>query len=62
MKITDPNAFERSYRLEGTAGQHLPQVIREIVAWMEVGIKMTGKSETPDRRRNRAHNSHTGIA
>jgi hypothetical protein len=26
MKITGPNAFERSYTLEGTAGQHEPQV------------------------------------
>ena len=34
MKITGPNAFERSYTLEGTAGQHDPQVIRGIVARM----------------------------
>ncbi len=34
MKITGPNAFERSYMLEGTAGQHDPQVIRGIVARM----------------------------
>jgi hypothetical protein len=32
MKITGPNAFERSCTLEGTAGQHEPQVIRGIVA------------------------------
>jgi len=32
LKITGPNAFERSYTLEGTAGQHDPQVIRGIVA------------------------------
>jgi hypothetical protein len=34
MKITGPNAFERSYTLEGTAGQHEPQVIGGIVARM----------------------------
>jgi hypothetical protein len=34
MKVTGPNAFERSYTLEGTAGQHEPQVVREIVARM----------------------------
>jgi hypothetical protein len=34
MKITGPNTFERSYILEGTAGQHEPQVIRGIVARM----------------------------
>jgi hypothetical protein len=34
MKITGPNAFERSYTLEGTAGQHEPHVIRGIVARM----------------------------
>jgi hypothetical protein len=34
MKITGPNAFERSYTLEGTAGQHEPQVIRRFVARM----------------------------
>ena len=34
MNITGPNAFERSYTLEGSAGQHEPQVIRGIVARM----------------------------
>lgn len=34
MKITGPNTFERSYTLEGTAGQHAHQVIRGIVARM----------------------------
>ena len=49
MKITGPNAFERSYTLEGTAGQHDPQVIRGIVARMVSGTDMRRKSETPDR-------------
>jgi hypothetical protein len=31
MKITGPNAFERSYTLEGTAGQHEPHTIGDIV-------------------------------
>ena len=31
MKITGPNAFERSYTLEGTAGQHDPQTVGNIV-------------------------------
>ena len=31
LKITGPNAFERSYTLEGTAGEHRPEVIRVIV-------------------------------
>ena len=34
MKITGPNAFERSYTLEGAVGQHQPQVIGGIVARM----------------------------
>jgi hypothetical protein len=34
MKITGPNAFERSYTLEGTAGQHEPRVIASLVARM----------------------------
>ena len=37
LKITGPNAFERSYTLEGSAGQHEPQVIRGIVARMVSG-------------------------
>ena len=31
MKITGPNGFERSCTLEGSAGQHEPEVIRSIV-------------------------------
>jgi catechol 2,3-dioxygenase-like lactoylglutathione lyase family enzyme len=34
MKITGPNGFERSYTLEGTAGEHRPDVIRGIVGKM----------------------------
>jgi len=34
MKITGPNAFERSYTLEGSAGEHQPEVIRMILAKM----------------------------
>jgi len=34
LKITGPNAFERCYTLEGSAGQHEPQVIRGIIARM----------------------------
>jgi hypothetical protein len=34
MKILGPNAFERSYTLEGTSGEHEPQVIARIVSKM----------------------------
>jgi hypothetical protein len=34
MRITGPNAFERSYTLEGTAGEHEPRAIGKIVARM----------------------------
>jgi hypothetical protein len=34
MRITGPNAFERSYTLEGSAGQHEPHAIARIVARM----------------------------
>jgi len=34
MKIAGPNGFERSYTLEGTAGETEPQVIGRIVAKM----------------------------
>jgi len=34
LKIFGPNAFERSYTLEGTAGQHDPHVIAAIVTRM----------------------------
>jgi hypothetical protein len=32
MKILGPNAFERSYVLEGAAGQHEPNAIASIVS------------------------------
>ena len=34
MKIHGPNAFERSYTLEGAAGQHEPRAIASIVSRM----------------------------
>jgi len=37
MKITGPNTFERSYTLEGTAGQHEPRAIAALVAKMVAG-------------------------
>ena len=37
MKIAGPNGFERSYTLDGSAGQHEPQVIGKLVARMVPG-------------------------
>lgn len=34
MKITGPNAFERSYTLEGSLGQHEPTTVAAIIARM----------------------------
>lgn len=34
MKITGPNAFERSYTLEGALGQHQPSIVAAIIAKM----------------------------
>jgi len=34
MKITGPNGFERSYTLEGTLGQHEPNVVAAIISRM----------------------------
>ncbi len=34
MKIAGPNGFERSYTLEGTAGEHRSEVIAHLVARM----------------------------
>jgi hypothetical protein len=39
MKIAGPNAFERSYTLEGAAGEHEPHVIGRLVARMVPGKK-----------------------
>lgn len=39
MKIVGPNAFERSYTLEGSAGEHRPEAIRVIVGRMVPGRK-----------------------
>jgi len=37
LKITGPNGFERACTLEGSAGQHEPEVIRAIVGKMVPG-------------------------
>jgi len=37
LKITGPNGFERSYTLEGSGGEHRPEVIRVILAKMLPG-------------------------
>jgi hypothetical protein len=34
MQITGPNAFERSYTLEGTLGQHEPTAVAAIISKM----------------------------
>ena len=34
MRITGPNAFERSYTLEGASGQHEPNVVAAIISRM----------------------------
>ena len=34
MKITGPNAFERSYTLEGALGQHEPTAVAGIISMM----------------------------
>ena len=34
MQITGPNAFERSYTLEGTLGQHEPAAVASIISQM----------------------------
>jgi hypothetical protein len=34
MKILGPNGFERSYTLEGSAGEHRPEVIQVILGKM----------------------------
>jgi hypothetical protein len=39
MKITGPNSFERSYTLEGSAGEHQPEVIQVILSKMLPGRK-----------------------
>jgi hypothetical protein len=31
MKIIGPNAFERSYTLEGSLGQHRPEAVRALI-------------------------------
>jgi hypothetical protein len=37
MKITGPNGFERSYTLEGTAGEHEPHAVAAVAARMVAG-------------------------
>ena len=39
MKIVGPNAFERSYTLEGSADEHRPEAIRTILGKMLPGKK-----------------------
>ena len=39
MKIVGPNAFERSYTLEGSADEHRPETFRVILGRMLPGKK-----------------------
>lgn len=39
LKIVGPNGFERSYTLEGAAGEHRPKVIQVILSKMLPGRK-----------------------
>ena len=34
LKVEGPNLFERTYTLEGTAGEHRPEVIRVVLGRM----------------------------
>jgi hypothetical protein len=43
MRIFGPNGFERSYILEGTAGEHEPHVIAAIVSRMVPGRPVSSK-------------------
>jgi hypothetical protein len=43
MKIAGPNGFEGSYTLEGTAGEHRPEVIR-VIAGRMVPVNLWGLS------------------
>jgi hypothetical protein len=40
MRITGPNAFERSYTLEGSVGEHEPRILGTIVARMVRGRRL----------------------
>jgi hypothetical protein len=39
MKITRPNAFERCYTLEGSAGQHEPRAVGDLVRKMVPSLR-----------------------
>jgi len=39
MKIIGPNAFERSSTLEGSSGEHRPEMIRTILGMLVPGIR-----------------------
>ena len=39
LKIVGPNGFERSYTLEGSAGEHRPEMIQVILGKMLPGRK-----------------------
>ena len=43
MNIVGPNAFERSYTLEGSAAEHEPQVIGQLIARMLPGRREQSK-------------------
>jgi hypothetical protein len=60
LKITGPNGFGRSYRLEGSAGEHRPEVIRGLLGKMVPGRKLDdeiqrGRIPTHRTSRTRRH-------
>src|SRR5947209_17371638 len=50
MKIIGPNAFERSYTLEGSSGEHRPEMIRVL------------RGKLVDRKSTRLNSSHANIS
>jgi hypothetical protein len=49
MKIDGPNAFERSYTLDGAAGEHRVEVIRVLLQRMLPQRLRLSSEETPER-------------
>ena len=56
MRITGPNAFERSYTLEGTAGEHEPHAIAALVARDGAGKVLISTAHLDLRKQQKVYN------
>jgi hypothetical protein len=61
MKVWGANGFERSYTLVGSAGEHQPSVIANVLVRLRRGRRGRGEGEVNASRDHPSDNSDTSL-